>query len=109
MAAFARQQHLDFLPTETIRPSELPWSQFAILVVVRHPLHAFLSKCSHPWWTNRTNYASRSAHLCMCNIRGRQLLQLAGCPGGGASPSCKTRPLDFVARADLLSASRFLE
>ena len=31
---------------ETVRPSLLPWGSAALLVVVRHPLHRLLSRCS---------------------------------------------------------------
>lgn len=124
MLDWARHQHLDFLPIETIRPIDLPWGQFAMLAIVRHPLHRFLSKCDRggqPWLVNnRTRYESLPAgsiRACMCSLRGYQLMQLAGCPGGGTSSSCHARTLhgqhqdvfSSVTRSDVRSASLFLE
>ena len=129
MLAYARERGLDMFAMETTRPSVLPWGGLALLVVVRHPLHRLMSRCSRlkallqPAASNQSRWMSwsrggaDSAPLsaasaislreCMCQVRGTLVEDLAGVPGGGVDRR-EQRP-SHVSRADVSRACRFLE
>ena len=128
MLSYAVERKLDFFAMETTRPSILPWGSIALLVVVRHPLHRLMSRCSRlkallqpsanytrwlPWRDRAGNAAPLSAESeeslreCACQVRGTLVEELAGAPGGGADRRVARGAR--VRRADVARASRFLE
>lgn len=129
MLAFARK--LDFFAIETVRPSLLPWGQVALLVIVRHPLHRLISRCTRlkemllkqpksrspllPVFgrmqanVNATGVATEAdaERPCFCEMRGTLIETLAGIPGGGVDPLVSRA--SSVTREAVARASRLLE